>query len=94
VKKDLMKCSTPTPFRSLVDFSSTFGVACWGRLVAQVYSHEVNNSKPRLFYGEDGSVISFLATLKFFNSSQAFSALSRSLVGLVSILSEAHNDIC
>jgi len=41
---------------------------------SQVDSHEVNNSKPRLFNGEDGSVISFLATLKFFNSSLAFSA--------------------
>ena len=41
---------------------------------SQVDSHEVNNSKPRLCYGEDGSVISFLATLKFFNSSLAFSA--------------------
>ena len=65
-----MKCSKT--FSALWWIS--LSVACWRRLVAQAYSHEVNNSKPRLCYGKDGSVISFLATLKFFNSSLAFSA--------------------
>ena len=66
-----MKCSTPTPFPFFGGFHQHTHRGLL-RLAAQVYSHKVNNSKA--FFCEDGSVISFLATLKFFNSSLAFSA--------------------
>ena len=67
-----MKCSTPTPFPFFGGFHQHTHRGLL-RLAAQVYSHKVNNSKA-FFMAKMDLLFSFLATLKFFNSSLAFSA--------------------
>ena len=87
-----MKCSTPTPFPLFGGFQQHTHRGLL-RLAAQVYSHKVNNSKAFFMAKMD---LSFLFSQHSSSSRVHWHSqpLSRSLVGLVSILSEAHEDIC
>ena len=87
-----MKCSTPTPFPLFGVFQQHTHRGLL-RLAAQVYSHKVNNSKAFFMAKMD---LSFLFSQHSSSSIVHWHSqpLSRSLVGLVSILSEAHEDIC